>query len=190
MDVQGREMTAEPHQLAALTRIRHGSARRSDVPRHLGGPRLRSFRDGEAHIVALAGHFELATLTEVERELEQVECSDARIVVLDLRELEFFDSIELQIVTMAQRHARSRLVVVHGSQCEQRAFAMGHLRGLRAAEAGHADGERPQADQQPADAPVEGGARAEDRPSSGAFRWLRARWRTSFARMSTSSTPR
>ena len=177
---QDLNTTAERRPLATLTGVPDAAERRQDSLQYCGGAlRLRSFRDGDAYVVALAGEFEPARLMEVERELERAEGGDARVIVLDLRELEFVASIDLEIVTMAQIRAPSRLVVVHGSQRAQHAFDVGHLSALRAARGTGATPERRSADEQPGEAPVERGAEPAQQASSGMFRSLRSRWRTS-----------
>jgi len=95
---------------------------RAESIRDLGTLRLRSFRDGDRHIIALAGEFDLATMGGVERELEHVEGTDTRVIVLDLRELEFIDSSGLQVIVKAHRRQAGRLIVVKGPQRVQRVF--------------------------------------------------------------------
>jgi anti-anti-sigma factor len=97
---------------------------RTGCIRQLGVLRLRSFRDGDRHVIALAGELDLATVKGVERELVHVEGTDARVIVLDLRELEFIDSSGLQVILMAHRRQASRLVVVEGPQFIQRALGL------------------------------------------------------------------
>jgi anti-anti-sigma factor len=101
----------------------HGASDgRAESIRDLGVLRLRSVRDGDRQTIALAGEFDLATADGVQRELEHVEATDARIIVLDLRELEFIDSSGLQVIVMAHRRQAGRLIVVKGSQRVQRVF--------------------------------------------------------------------
>jgi stage II sporulation protein AA (anti-sigma F factor antagonist) len=95
---------------------------RAESIRDLGTLWFRSFRDGDRHIIALAGEFDLATADGVGRELEEVEATDARILVLDLRELEFIDSSGLQVIVMAHRRQAGRLIVVKGPQRVHRVF--------------------------------------------------------------------
>jgi anti-anti-sigma regulatory factor len=65
-----------------------------------GALKLRSFREGDARVIALAGSFDGSTMDEVERELQHAEGTDAQVIVLDLRILEFIDSGRLKVVVM------------------------------------------------------------------------------------------
>jgi anti-anti-sigma factor len=58
------------------------------------------------HIVALAGELDLATADGVQRELERVEATDARSIILDLSGVTFMDSNGVR--PMLRAHARSR----------------------------------------------------------------------------------
>jgi membrane-bound ClpP family serine protease len=62
--------------------------------------RLRSFREGDVHVVALAETFDSATMKEVERELMAAEGTDAQVIVLDLRALGFDASGNLRVVAI------------------------------------------------------------------------------------------
>jgi len=84
--------------------------------------RVHSFRDGETHVIALAGELDLSTMNLVERELERVEGTDAAVIVVDLRELEFMDSSGLRVIVMAYKREPGRLSVVKGPRCVQRVF--------------------------------------------------------------------
>jgi anti-anti-sigma factor len=60
----------------------------------------------------------------VERELERVEGTEARFIVLDLRELEFIDSSGVKIIVMAHRREAGSLIVVKGPRPIQRVFEL------------------------------------------------------------------
>jgi anti-anti-sigma factor len=62
--------------------------------------KLHDFCEGDARVIALAGSFDGSTMDEVERELELAEGTDAQVIVLDLRMLEFIDSGRLRVVVM------------------------------------------------------------------------------------------
>jgi membrane-bound ClpP family serine protease len=62
--------------------------------------RLRSFREGDVHVVALAETFDSATMKEVERELVAAEGTEAQVIVLDLRALGFDASGNLRVVAI------------------------------------------------------------------------------------------
>lgn len=85
---------------------------------------LRRFRDGHMHLVELAGQLDRASIDALGHELEQAERTDARIVVVDMRELSFIDSGGLRVLLMAQRRMGSRMVVVKGPRCVQRVFEL------------------------------------------------------------------
>jgi membrane-bound ClpP family serine protease len=62
--------------------------------------RLRCFREGDVHVVALAETFDSATMKEVERELVAAEGTDAQVIVLDLRALGLDASDNLRVVAI------------------------------------------------------------------------------------------
>ena len=62
--------------------------------------KLRSFREGDARVIALAEELDDSTMEQVDRELDEAEGTDAQIIVLDLRLLEFIDSSRLRVIVM------------------------------------------------------------------------------------------
>jgi anti-sigma B factor antagonist len=90
--------------------------------RDFGALRLRSFRTDDAHVVELAGEFDVAAIAGVERELECIRESHVGTIVLDLRGLSFLDSAGVRVVAMAHRRLRDRLVIVRGHHPVQRVF--------------------------------------------------------------------
>lgn len=85
--------------------------------------RMRSFRDGDTHVIKLAGELDLASAADAERALRRVERSDAAIIAVDLSELTFIDSTGVHVILQSQRrtsHAPNRLVVVRGTSAVQR----------------------------------------------------------------------
>jgi anti-anti-sigma factor len=97
--------------------------------RDLGALRMRSFRDGDGHVIALAGELCLASAAAVERELRRVELSRAHVIAVDLRELTFIDSTGIRLIMQADRRCSGtgRLVLVRGTGAVQRLF---EIRGL------------------------------------------------------------
>ena len=95
--------------------------------RDLGAFRLDSFRDGDSHVIALAGELDRWTIEALERELKRVVRTDARVVVLDLHELEFIACSGLQVIVTAHRRAAGRLIVVKGPQHVHRVFEICNL---------------------------------------------------------------
>ncbi len=96
--------------------------RGGDGPRDAEGLRLDSFRKGDGHIVVLAGTLDVATCHELEAELERLEATDARLIVIDLRELAFADSSGVRAIVLAHRRCGHRLAIVKGPARVQRVF--------------------------------------------------------------------
>lgn len=78
------------------------------------GFRVELRREGRAAILVIAGELDGGSAPELDTELEAVWQSDAATVILDLREVEFIDSIGLRSVVLAHRRAET----------EGRAFAL------------------------------------------------------------------
>jgi len=100
---------------------------RAQQPIELGTVTMISARDGDVHTICLRGELDLATAGGVQRELERVEDTDAKAIVLDLSGLTFMDSTGLRLVMSA--HARSRadanrLRLMRGSRAVQRVFEL------------------------------------------------------------------
>jgi anti-anti-sigma factor len=103
--------------------------RAADV-RHLGALTMRSTRDGDTHVIALAGELDLAGADLFDGELQRVEATDARQIVLDLRELEFIDSTGIRLIYMADMRSRTdsdRLVIRRGPDRVHRIFVLTDL---------------------------------------------------------------
>src|SRR3954453_20653848 len=86
-------------------------------------------RDGLVH-VSLRGELDLSTVGKVDDELQNVEASGPRGVLLDLSSLTFLDSTGLRCVVRADERARGegrRLVVVKGPEAVQRVFEITRL---------------------------------------------------------------
>jgi len=81
-------------------------ASRAELIRRLGTLTLRSERDGDTHAITVSGELDLASAPDLEAELQAVEASDARTIMLDLAGLDFIDSTGLRLLLNA--HARSR----------------------------------------------------------------------------------
>jgi anti-anti-sigma factor len=85
--------------------------------------------DGLAR-VALKGELDLSTVNRVEEELESLEGSGAKLIVLDLSSLSFLDSTGLRCLVTADQRAREagrRLVLVRGPDAVQRVFTITRL---------------------------------------------------------------
>jgi anti-anti-sigma factor len=88
---------------------------------------LSSTREGSAHSICLHGELDLASVPSVEVELELVEATDARVIVVDLSGLTYVDSSGIALLLSA--HARSRadgdrLSLIRGSAEIQRVFEL------------------------------------------------------------------
>ncbi len=95
-----------------------------------GALTMRSTRDGDTHVIAVAGELDLASIDLVEQELKAVEATGVRRIVLDLRELDFIDSSGVRLVYMADVRSRQdsdRLVIRRGPDKVQRVFVMTDL---------------------------------------------------------------
>lgn len=66
---------------------------------------IESRRRGDEHVIALDGDLEMANVSAIESELTQVEATDCRQIVLDLRGLSFLDSTGIHL--LMQAHARA-----------------------------------------------------------------------------------
>jgi anti-anti-sigma factor len=103
---------------------------RAEDVRHLGALTMRSTRDGDTHLIALAGELDLAGADLFEGELQRVEDTDARRIVIDLRELEFIDSTGIRLIYMADARSRKdgdRLTIRRGPHKVHRLFVMTDL---------------------------------------------------------------
>jgi anti-anti-sigma factor len=103
---------------------------RADDLRHLGALTMSSTRDGDTHVIALAGELDLAGAGLLEEELLDVERTDAEQIVIDLRELEFIDSTGVRLVYMADARARrsdARLTIRRGADRVHRIFELTDL---------------------------------------------------------------
>ena len=78
-------------------------------------------------VISVSGELDLASSPALEQELERVSQSDAQVVVVDLRNLEFMDSTGLSVLVRAhqrvEEHGR-RLGLVYGSQQVQRLLTL------------------------------------------------------------------
>ena len=78
-------------------------------------------------VISVSGELDLASSPALEEELERVAQSDAQLVVVDLRSLEFMDSTGLSVLVRAHQRAEEngrRLGLVNGSQQVQRLLTL------------------------------------------------------------------
>lgn len=91
---------------------------------------VRDQRQGDRHIIALSGEFDLDGVARVDEELRRAEATDARQIVLDLTGLGFMDSSGIRLILEAQARSRAagnRLVLTCGPGPVQRLFDMTDL---------------------------------------------------------------
>jgi len=79
---------------------------RAELVRTLGTLTLRSARDGDIHAIDVSGELDVANASDLESELQRIEATDARTIMLDLGDLQFIDSTGIRVLINA--HARSR----------------------------------------------------------------------------------
>jgi anti-anti-sigma factor len=72
----------------------------------LGHLTVSSVRDGAVHTLSLTGELDLANAGALERELIDVEGTDAETIVLDLGGLAFIDSTGIRLLLAADARAR------------------------------------------------------------------------------------
>lgn len=91
---------------------------------------VRDQRQGDRHVIALAGEFDLNGVGRVNQELRRAEATDARQIVLDLTGLAFMDSSGIRLILEAQERSRAagnRLVLTCGPGPVRRLFDLTDL---------------------------------------------------------------
>jgi anti-anti-sigma factor len=91
---------------------------------------LRVETDGDLVRLALEGELDISSASRVEREIALLEDTSPRVLVLDLRRLDFMDSTGLRIVVGAIARAEAagrRFVVVRGPEPVHRIFRITRL---------------------------------------------------------------
>jgi anti-sigma B factor antagonist len=89
--------------------------------------RVEVANKGEAAVISVSGELDLASSPALEEELERAANSGTRLVVVDLRELEFMDSTGLSVLVRAHQRAAQndqRFGLVNGSQQVQRLLSL------------------------------------------------------------------
>ncbi|MBV9839716.1 MAG: STAS domain-containing protein [Solirubrobacterales bacterium] len=79
--------------------------------------------EGRAAVIAISGELDLASSPALEEQLARVSQSDAELLVMDLRQLDFMDSTGLSILVKAHQQATKagqEFGVVRGSEQVQR----------------------------------------------------------------------
>ena len=103
-------------------------SRRADVqPLGPDGLSMCSAREGDTHLIRLAGELDLTSADDLEQELRRVELTDAHVIAVDLRELTFIDSMGVRLLlhaVMRSAQGTNRLILVRGRQEVQRVFEL------------------------------------------------------------------
>jgi anti-sigma B factor antagonist len=130
---------------AALSR--HVLTNGSDSPKPIRSSEPVGFsvkvkRDGQFATLIPAGEIDLATVEQLQSELETLIDADCTRIVIDLREVEFLDSTGLQALVRAHARAeqdRWELAIIPGPRAVQRVFeitgVIDHLRFVTADDA-------------------------------------------------------
>jgi anti-sigma B factor antagonist len=80
----------------------------------------------QATVISVAGELDLASSPALQEELERV-AADSRLLIIDLRELDFMDSTGLSVLVRAHQRAEEqgrRLAMVKGPQQVQRLLSL------------------------------------------------------------------
>lgn len=89
--------------------------------------RLEVQSQGQSTVIAVSGELDLASSPALQEELERVSASDARMLIIDLRELDFMDSTGLSVLVKAHRAAEEgarRLYLIKGPPQVQRLLSL------------------------------------------------------------------
>jgi anti-sigma B factor antagonist len=93
----------------------------------LGQLSVRSEREDAVQTILVCGELDLATAGVVQDELERVEATDVRSIVVDLSRLTFMDSTGIRLLLNAQARSRAdakRLRLLRGPAAVQRALEL------------------------------------------------------------------
>ena len=89
--------------------------------------RLEVRSQRQTTIIAVSGELDLASSPALQEELDRVSASDAEMLIIDLRELDFMDSTGLSVLVRAHQRAEEQgrqLAVVKGPQQVQRLLSL------------------------------------------------------------------
>jgi anti-anti-sigma factor len=89
--------------------------------------RVEVQNQGRATVIAVSGELDLASSPALQEELDRVAASDARMLIVDLRELDFMDSTGLSVLVRAHQRAEEQgreLAMVRGPQQVQRLLSL------------------------------------------------------------------
>ena len=89
--------------------------------------RLEVRSQGKATIIAVSGELDLASSPALQEELDRVSASDADLLIIDLRDLDFMDWTGLSVLVRAHQRAEEQgrqLAMVKGPQQVQRLLSL------------------------------------------------------------------
>jgi anti-sigma B factor antagonist len=89
--------------------------------------RVEVHEQGEGAVIALSGELDLASSPALEEAFERVFASEAKVVVVDLRKLDFMDSTGLSAIVRAHQTVEDsdvRLYVVNGPPQVERLLSL------------------------------------------------------------------
>jgi anti-anti-sigma factor len=90
-------------------------------------------KEGTACIVAASGELDLVASPVLEERLDHVWGTDAELVILDLRQVEFMDSTGLRVILGAQQRAQEtgrRFALVRGAEQIERVLTLTGVRDM------------------------------------------------------------
>lgn len=89
--------------------------------------RVEVRNQGRATIISVSGELDLASSPALQDELNRVAESDAKLLIIDLRELDFMDSTGLSVLVRAHQRAEEQgreLAMVKGPQQVSRLLSL------------------------------------------------------------------
>ena len=89
--------------------------------------RLEVRTQGAATVIAVSGELDLASSPALQEELDRAAGSDAQMLIIDLRELDFMDSTGLSVLVRAHQRTEEQgrqLAMVKGPQQVQRLLSL------------------------------------------------------------------
>lgn len=94
---------------------------------------VEEHNEGVATVVAASGELDLRTSPELEERLDHAFKTDAQLVILDLRRIEFMDSTGLRVLLTAHQRAHDigkRFGIVRGAEQVERVLRLTGVRDL------------------------------------------------------------
>jgi anti-sigma B factor antagonist len=83
--------------------------------------------EGQTTVIAVRGELDLASSPALQEELDRVAASDATLLIIDLRNLDFMDSTGLSVLVRAHQRTEEQgrqLAMVKGPQQVQRLLSL------------------------------------------------------------------